>query len=238
MKAQKLDGVEVWKQLEDVAAPRLKLSVLDRAVYSHLLRHTCLEGKLRLRFAIDWLAKNMGVTSRRARQSVRRLVDIGALRLIERSNIGHVVTFACRTRSAARAPTDLHPAAPISTSSTFGERVLFARPSTPAKVAGASIVFVGPPAAPTAWIMSSRSRRAGPIPTAIWLPAAWTVTHARGISPPPTFSVGSTASAACLARISPDACTPCRPSPPASFGRSLAVGTMMEKRQGKENKGV
>lgn len=91
MNPQKFDGVEVWKQLEDLAAPRLKLSVLDRAVYSHLLRHSFLEGKLRLRFSIVWLAKNMGVTSRRVRLAVRRLVDIGALRLIERSNIGHVV---------------------------------------------------------------------------------------------------------------------------------------------------
>ena len=91
MKPKKLDGVEVWKQLEDVLAPRFKLSVLDRAVYSHLLRHTCLEGKLRLRFSIVWLASNLGITSRRARQSVRRLVDIGALHLVERSNIGHVV---------------------------------------------------------------------------------------------------------------------------------------------------
>lgn len=91
MNPPKLDGVEVWKQLEDVLAPRFKLSVLDRAVYFHLLRHTCLEGKLRLRFTIVWLANNLGITCRRARQSVRRLVDIGALHLIERSNIGHVV---------------------------------------------------------------------------------------------------------------------------------------------------
>jgi predicted DNA-binding transcriptional regulator len=91
MKATKLDAVQVCKELEDVLAPRLKLSILDRAVYSHLLRHSRHEGKLRLRFSILWLANNMGVSARRVRQAVRRLVEKGVLRLIERSNIGHVV---------------------------------------------------------------------------------------------------------------------------------------------------
>jgi len=91
MKEKKIDAVQVCKELEDDLAPRLKLPVLDRAVYSHLLRHSRLEGKLRLRFSIVWLAKNIGVTSRRARQAVRRLVEKGVLRLIERSNIGHLV---------------------------------------------------------------------------------------------------------------------------------------------------
>jgi predicted DNA-binding transcriptional regulator len=91
MKAAKLDAVQVCKEFEDVLAPRLKLSILERAVYSHLLRHSRHEGKLRLRFTILWLASNMGVTARRVRQAVRRLVEKGVLRLIERSNIGHVV---------------------------------------------------------------------------------------------------------------------------------------------------
>jgi HNH endonuclease len=91
MKHEKIDVVEVCKELEDLLAPRLKLSVLDRAVYSHLLRHSRFEGKLRLRFSILWLAHNLGITARRARESVRRLVDKEVLRLVERSNIGHLV---------------------------------------------------------------------------------------------------------------------------------------------------
>src|SRR6266571_322514 len=91
MKDEKIDAVEVCKELEDVLAPRLKLSVLDRAVYLHLLRHSRFEGKPRLRFTIVWLANNMGLTARRVRQAVLRLVDNNVLRLIERSNIGHLV---------------------------------------------------------------------------------------------------------------------------------------------------
>lgn len=91
MKHEKIDAVEVCKELEDVLAPRLKLSVLDRAVYSHLLRHSRLEGKSRLRFSILWLANNMGARGRSVRTAVRRLIHKGALRLIERSNLGHLV---------------------------------------------------------------------------------------------------------------------------------------------------
>ncbi len=91
MKHEKIDVVEVCKELEDLLAPRLKISVLDRAVYSHLLRHSRFEGKLRLRFSILWLAHNLGITARRARESVRRLVDQEVLRLVERSNVGHLV---------------------------------------------------------------------------------------------------------------------------------------------------
>ncbi len=101
MKHKKIDPLEVCKELEDVLAPRLKLSVLDRAVYLHLLRHSRFEGKPRLRFTIVWLANNMGLTSRRVRQAVRRLVDKGVLRLIERSNIGHLVAvrLPCEVRT-------------------------------------------------------------------------------------------------------------------------------------------
>ena len=44
MKNKKLNAVQVWKQMEDLAVPRLHLSVFDRAVYSHLLRHSRLGG--------------------------------------------------------------------------------------------------------------------------------------------------------------------------------------------------
>src|SRR6266851_8319163 len=91
MKHEKIDALEVCKEFEDVLAPRLELSVLDRAVYSHLLRHSRFDGKSRLRFSILWLANNMGVRGKSVRTAVRRLIHKGALRLIERSNLGHLV---------------------------------------------------------------------------------------------------------------------------------------------------
>jgi hypothetical protein len=55
MKHEKIDAAEVWKEL-DAMAPRLGLSVIDRAVYLHLLRLTHVEGKRRLRFSILGIA--------------------------------------------------------------------------------------------------------------------------------------------------------------------------------------
>jgi predicted DNA-binding transcriptional regulator len=91
MKAKKPNAELVWKQLEDLLAPRLRLSVIDRTVYAHLLRHSRLEAKLRLRFSIRWLARNIRLSSGPVRQAVRRLVAHGALRLVQRSKTGHVV---------------------------------------------------------------------------------------------------------------------------------------------------
>src|SRR2546422_7941208 len=91
MKNKKLNAVHVWKQLEDLLVPRLHLSVFDRAVYSHLLRHSRLEGRLQLRFSILWLARGACLSGWAARKAVRSLVAKGALRLAERSKAGHVV---------------------------------------------------------------------------------------------------------------------------------------------------
>jgi predicted DNA-binding transcriptional regulator len=91
MKNKKLNAELIWKQFEDLLVPRLRLSVVDRAVYSHLLRHSRLEGKLRLRFSIARIARGIRLSNEPAREAVRRLVEQGALRLVERSKAGHVV---------------------------------------------------------------------------------------------------------------------------------------------------
>ena len=91
MKIKKPNAELIWKQFEDLLVPRLRLSVIDRAVYSRLLRHSRLEGKLRLRFSIAWLARAARLSNNPARNAVRRLVDHGALRLVDRTKAGHVV---------------------------------------------------------------------------------------------------------------------------------------------------
>ncbi|HYL83783.1 MAG TPA: HNH endonuclease [Candidatus Angelobacter sp.] len=91
MKNKKLDAVQVWKQCEDLAIPRLHLNLVERAVYYHLLRHSRLERKLELRFSIGWLARGACLSTGSVRQAVRSLVAKGALRLVERSKAGHTV---------------------------------------------------------------------------------------------------------------------------------------------------
>ncbi len=86
-----LNAKLLWMQFEDVLAPRLGLTVWDRAVYSYLLRHSLVVGKLRLHFAVMSVARDLGLSNGPVRQAVRRLDELGALRLLERSKTGHVV---------------------------------------------------------------------------------------------------------------------------------------------------
>ena len=91
MNNKKLDAGRVWKQLDDDVVPQLKLSVIDRAVYSYLLRHSRLEGKLRIRFAVSWLAHGVRLGVWSTRHALHRLFDHGALRLLECAQSGHLV---------------------------------------------------------------------------------------------------------------------------------------------------
>src|SRR5713101_7187122 len=86
-----LNAKLLWMQFEDVLAPRLGLTVWDRAVYHYLLRHSLLIGKRRLHFAVMSVAHTLRLSNGPVRQAVRRLDELGALRLLERSKTGHLV---------------------------------------------------------------------------------------------------------------------------------------------------
>jgi len=88
---KKLNAKLLWMQFEDVLAPRLGLNVWDRAVYSYLLRHSLVIGKLRLHFSIISVAEKLSFSKGPVRLAVRRLDELGALRLLERSKTGHLV---------------------------------------------------------------------------------------------------------------------------------------------------
>ena len=96
MQRKKLNLKHLWIQFEDLLYPQLRLSITDRAVYSHLIRHSRLEGRLQLHFSMPWLARGIGVSTGPVRESVRRLVVLGALRLIRRSKAGHVIDVLTR----------------------------------------------------------------------------------------------------------------------------------------------
>jgi hypothetical protein len=102
MKNKKINLAQVCKEFEDVLAPRLRMPVIDRVVYYHLLRHSRVAGKVRLHFSLLWLAHNIGLTGGPVRDAVRRLIQQGVLRLVERSNLGHLVEV--RLPSEVRIP--------------------------------------------------------------------------------------------------------------------------------------
>ena len=91
MKPVKLSPKILWMQFEDLIAPGLGLNVKDRAVYSYLLRHSLVVGKFRLQFAVMSLARILGLSVGLVRDAVRRLDELGALRVLERSKSGHLV---------------------------------------------------------------------------------------------------------------------------------------------------
>ena len=93
MTNNKLNAALVWKQMEDLLAPQLNFSVIDRAVYSHLFRHSRLERKHRFRFSMSWLAGRIRLSEKTTRQSVRRLIAQGVLRLLERGCQAHHVVY-------------------------------------------------------------------------------------------------------------------------------------------------
>ncbi len=64
MKPKKLNPGHLWMQFEDVLAPRLGLSVKERAVYSYLLRHSLVVGKVRLQFAVMAFSSHFGSVHR------------------------------------------------------------------------------------------------------------------------------------------------------------------------------
>ncbi len=106
MKNKKPNAALIWKQFEDLVVPRLRLSVIDRAVYSHLLRHSRLD--------------------------VCRLLDHGALRLVERTKAGHVVEVRLpeeiravrRDGIGARSPAALPTAASLEETDFLKSKVL------------------------------------------------------------------------------------------------------------------
>lgn len=89
MQTKEVNVKLLWIQFEDVLAPRLGLTVKERAVYSYLLRHSLVVGKLRVQFAVTSLARTLHLSIGAVRQAVRRLDELGALRVLERSKNGH-----------------------------------------------------------------------------------------------------------------------------------------------------
>jgi len=104
MQNRKLNPKLLWMQFEDVLAPRLGLTVKERAVYSYLLRHSLVVGKLRLQFAVMSLARTLGISIGPVRQAVRRLDELGTLRVLKRSKTGHLAEMRLPEKIRALRP--------------------------------------------------------------------------------------------------------------------------------------
>lgn len=119
MNNEKLDAVQVWKQMEDLLAPQLNFSLADRVIYSHLFRHSRLEGKHQLQFSISWLARGVGLSSKFTRDTVRRLIARGVL---------HLVECNCRSQHVVRLRL------PLEVKGICAEKIATHRPAPPPRV--------------------------------------------------------------------------------------------------------
>lgn len=106
-----MDTDTVLKQIEDHLFPALKLSVRERSLYYHLLRHTRLLGKDSALFAVAPLANSLNVAESSARQDIRALDAKGCIQ-IERSRRGHLVRVLLPAEVDGIVPVE-EPALPI-----------------------------------------------------------------------------------------------------------------------------
>lgn len=86
-----MDASLIIKHCEDHLFPALKLSVRERVLYYHLLRHTHFEGKAVTVVAMLPLATALGVAESSAREDIRSLNERGCIKIEERSRNGHQV---------------------------------------------------------------------------------------------------------------------------------------------------
>ena len=91
MKPKKLNLKLLCIQFADFLYQRLRLSLIDRAVYFYLIRHSRLEGRPQLHCSMPWIARGLGISTGPVRESVRRLTVLGAVRLLQRSKAGHIL---------------------------------------------------------------------------------------------------------------------------------------------------
>jgi hypothetical protein len=200
MPNKKINPKLLWIQFEDVLVPRLGLTVWDRAVYSYLLRHSLVIGKRRLHFAVMSVAHDLRVSNGPVRQAVRRLDELGALRLLERSKTGHLVEMRLPEHIRAIRESDGPPAAlaaapgtdkdrPSSTleATDFMSTWRSARPFTIAIAAPDFTAFAALLPTSAALTMSSLARALDAIPTATWCPAASNAIPLKATRPPRIF---------------------------------------------------
>jgi DNA-binding Lrp family transcriptional regulator len=232
MKPEKFDAVEVWKELEDVLAPRLKLNAIERTVYAHLVRHTRLEGKRRRRFTMAELALKLRISRGPVRNAIRRLAAHGVLRLSERSYNGHLIEVRLpmevraahrKTETGGRTNLQDEPnleqmdfltsqAPRDAIHAREGGKCFYCRRRTPRR--SLCLDHVVP------------SRSSGRIRTATWFPAARNATGKRRITRRKISCANCTAMGDCRGRNLAGGLPPCARSRWANCGPSSRTGRM------------
>lgn len=86
-----IDLAQVYRDVEDRLVPGLGLSMSERAVYYHLLRHSLVEGRGVAHLSKRALCRGIGCAFMTAHRSLRTLEQKGCLRIRERGRSGHTI---------------------------------------------------------------------------------------------------------------------------------------------------
>ena len=91
MKPLPFDLAQACRAIEDRLVHCLPLSLLERAVYYHLLRHSHIESRRRILISMARLGRTAGVSTSAARFAVHCLAQKSALRIVAIRKIGHTL---------------------------------------------------------------------------------------------------------------------------------------------------
>ncbi|HEX9759357.1 MAG TPA: HNH endonuclease signature motif containing protein [Candidatus Acidoferrales bacterium] len=110
-----------WAAIEDWLIPALRLNTHERALYYHLVRHTRLEGRRRVRMSRRQAARASGLSTATARHYLRQLARKRCIRFAERSLRGTVLEVFLPGEVAARWPRSLRRVPPVERRDACGQ---------------------------------------------------------------------------------------------------------------------
>ena len=124
MKALPFDLAQACRTIEDRLVHRLPRSLLERAVYYHLLRHSHLDGHGQLLISMARLGRAARISSAGAHIAVHNLAQKGALRVVDVSKRGHQLELFPPQQIRVTSDAPQSHAAEIETLNFFKDRAL------------------------------------------------------------------------------------------------------------------
>jgi len=89
--SEPFDLAQVYRDVEDRLAPSLRLTMPERVLYYHLLRHSLLEGQPTVRVSKRSLCRGIACSFMTVHTHLRHLEEKGCVRIRERGRAGHLI---------------------------------------------------------------------------------------------------------------------------------------------------
>ena len=113
------DLAQVYRDVEDHLVPSLRLSMAERALYYHLLRHSRLEGRRVAHVSKRSLCRGVGCAFMTVHRHLRTLAEKGCVRILERGRVGHAIEVLTPGEIAGGLPAAAAPAPDLESMDCF-----------------------------------------------------------------------------------------------------------------------